>query len=123
MSWTYQQSTGHMLNDLGELIGVGYSGRYPDGKNLPSMQNIPDVGPLPRGSYTIEPPVDTKTHGPYVLWLVPNPENQMFGRSAFGIHGDSVVHPGTASEGCIIQSRDVREAIWDSGDHLLQVVL
>jgi len=67
--------------------------------------------------------VDTVTHGPYVLPLTPSLNNQMFGRSGFLIHGDSVVNPGTASEGCIILPRAVRQQIWGAGDHVLQVAL
>jgi hypothetical protein len=98
----------------------GYSGAG-DNKNVPASQWIKNKGPIPCGIYTIEPPIDTKTHGPYVLWLTPDPANEMFGRSAFGIHGDSLVAPGTASEGCIILSRVSRETIWLSGDHILEV--
>jgi hypothetical protein len=122
MAWTYQQVTGRLLDDLCNIIGVGYSGRSPDGKNDPVMQSVPNVGPIPCGDYTIEPPVDTVTHGPFVLALTPSPKNEMWGRSGFLMHGDSVIAPGTASLGCIIQSRDVREAVWDSNDHLLTVV-
>lgn len=119
--WTYQISTGRMIDDLGEVIGVGYSGQ-PQHRNDVTAVALPFLGPIPQGLYRIEPPVNTKTHGPFVLWLDPDPANEMFGRIAFGIHGDSVTSPGSASEGCIIQSRDVREKIWSSGDHDLKVV-
>jgi len=46
----------------------------------------------------------------------------MFGRSNFLIHGDSVVHPGTASEGCIIAARYIREDIAKSPVKVLAVV-
>jgi hypothetical protein len=46
----------------------------------------------------------------------------MFGRSEFLCHGDSIEHPGDASEGCIIQLRDVRRQMWESPDHTLEVV-
>lgn len=86
------------------------------------MQTVHNVGPIPAGNYFIQKPEDTVTHGPYVLPLVPYSSNEMFGRSGFLIHGDSVVNPGTASEGCIILSRDVREKIWASTDHGLTVI-
>lgn len=79
-------------------------------------------GPIPCGLYTIGAHVDTMTHGPFVLPLTPSPQNEMFGRSAFLIHGDSKVAPGSASEGCIILSRSVRERIAKSGDHELRVI-
>lgn len=118
--WTYEQRSGSMSQD-GEPVAVGYSGAG-EGKNNPDMQSVPNVGPIPVGLYSIDAPVDTVTHGPFVLRLEPFPANQMFGRAGFLIHGDSVVHPGTASEGCIILGRATREQIWNSGDHQLEVV-
>jgi hypothetical protein len=121
--WTYKQSTGELLDHSLVTIATGYAG-HDGGKNNPDMQEHPNMGPLPRGKYDIQgPPVDTKEHGPYVLHLVPHKENQMFGRSGFLIHGDSVKKPGSASLGCMIMPRDIRETIWKSGDHLLEVVL
>jgi hypothetical protein len=121
MSWTYVQSTGVMLDAQGKALAIGYSGAD-QCKNISADQNVHGLGPLPVGSYTIHPPVDTMTHGPYVLWLTPDPLNEMFGRSGFGIHGDSIVNPGTASEGCIIMPRFARERISESGDNTLKVV-
>lgn len=118
--WTYEQATGRLLHD-GLCADTGYSGKG-DGKNNPAMQDVRGIGPLPKGTYTINAPIDTHTHGPYVMWLIPDPQNDMCGRSAFGIHGDSVVHPGEASEGCMIFPRTVRERVWNSGDHTLEVV-
>jgi hypothetical protein len=120
--WTYEISTGRMYDESGKLIGVGYSGS-PTYKNDASATYMIDEGPIPAGLYTIKSPVDTAKHGPYVLWLLPDPSNEMYGRADFGIHGDNIGKPGCASEGCIIQSRDVREFIWDSGDHILQTVV
>lgn len=120
MTWRYDQATGEMSHD-GESVAYGYSGKG-DAKNDPMAQSEHNEGPIPRGTYTISGPVDTHTHGPYVLPLEPGPENEMFGRSGFLIHGDSVVHPGTASEGCIIMPRSAREQIWQSGDTQLEVV-
>lgn len=119
MTWAYKQNTGWISHD-GTSVAEGYSGAG-DGKNNPAMQDVPNIGPLPVGRYTIGEPSDTKTHGPYVLHLTPDPANEMFGRAGFLIHGDSVVHPGTASEGCIILPRKVREQVWASGDRELEV--
>jgi hypothetical protein len=79
-------------------------------------------GPIPAGKYFIGTPHDTLTHGPFVLPLTPDPANEMFGRSAFLMHGDSVVDPGTASRGCIIMSRAVRKQVAASGDAELRVI-
>jgi hypothetical protein len=54
--------------------------------------------------------------------LTPAPENTMFGRDGFLMHGDSIEHPGCASEGCIIVGRAVREAVSESDDKSLEVV-
>jgi hypothetical protein len=118
--WTYEQFTGRILqND--RLVGVGYAGS-PQGKDNPDMQDVAQTGPLPRGLYTIEAPQNSPHTGPFTLDLTPDPGNKMFGRSEFRIHGDSIEHPGTASEGCIIMARSIREQIWTSGDHELHVV-
>ena len=78
--------------------------------------------PFLLGKYTIGSPHDTLTHGPFVLPLQPDAGNQMFGRTGFLIHGDSVVEPGTASRGCIILSRAMRNDIALSGDKSLRVM-
>lgn len=119
MTWTYQQSTGQ-LSHGGAPVAVGYSGAG-DGKNNPAMQDVHNVGPIPVGRYTIGEPCDTQTHGPYVLRLTPDEGNEMCGRAGMLIHGDSVAHPGTASQGCIIMARAVREQVWNSGDLDIEV--
>ena len=119
--WTYVQISGAMLDPSGKVLAVGYSGKGPD-KNNPASEAVKNLGPLPTGRYHILPPVDTMTHGPFVLWLTPDPGNDMMGRSGFGIHGDSIVAPGTASEGCIILPRFARDRIAESGDAELEVV-
>jgi len=125
---TYEQVTGRWLSDSGNVLGIGYSGgncgQTPSGCNNPDAQMIHDVGPIPQGKYTIQPPQNTITHGPYVLPLLPDPLNTMYGRSGMLVHGDSVISPGKrmASEGCIILPRQIREQIWNSGDHALTVI-
>lgn len=118
--WTYCQASGALTHD-GAMAGVGYSGAPPLGKNNPSMQDTRDVGPIPQGLYTVGDPFDTEAHGPHVMRLTPDSTNQMFGRSGFLIHGDSIARPGFASEGCIIMARDVRNAVSSSTDKRLTV--
>ncbi len=120
MTWHYQQTTGKMMDEHGYVWGIGYSGAG-EGKNQPEFQQVHDVGPIPQGGYVIGAPHDSPEHGPYVLPLIPHAGTELYGRSAFLIHGDSVHVPGTASHGCIIMSRDVRNEIWRSGDHSLVV--
>ena len=59
---------------------------------------------------------------PFSLRLTPDPANDMCGRDGFLIHGDSIAHPGTASQGCIILNRLQREHIAASPVKLLRVV-
>jgi len=120
-AWTYSQTSGTLAQDTSE-VATGYSGAG-EGKNNPAMQNVHNAGPIPTGDWTIAgPPSDSPTHGPYVLRLTPAPETETFGRSGFLMHGDSKEHPGTASQGCIIVPRAVREKVWKSGDRDLKVV-
>ena len=114
MSWVYSQSTGY-LSYNGRHIATGYSG-HGEGKNNSGMQNVPNIGPCPQGRYQIGAPKDDNRVGPFALPLTPMPGTDTFGRFAFLIHGDSIVAPGTASEGCIILLRDARNQIAESGD-------
>lgn len=148
--WTFHQETGQVEDFKGFLYGRSYAG-HGEGKNNPALQDIHggcrwepdkklwlpveglkqattnpddpgDCGPLPRGIYIINPPVDTEKHGPFVMWLTPTPDTQMFGRSGMGWHGDSIEHPGLASLGCICSPRILRQMVWKSDDHRVQVV-
>jgi hypothetical protein len=121
--WLYRQSTGQLFADNGTLAGTGYAG-YGNGKNNGLMQKIPNVGPLPRGFYSIGAPMDNPTGtGPFSLPLSPFSGNLMFGRSGFFMHGDSLVDPGNASDGCIVMPLETRQTVWNSIDHTLEVTL
>ena len=118
--WTYDQKTGVLTKD-GETIGEGYSG-FEQGKNNPDMEKVENVGPIPKGKYEIGTPHDTQSHGPHVMALSPAAGTETFGRSGFLIHGDAIADPGTASHGCIILPRTVRDKISGSGDCEIEVV-
>lgn len=123
MAWRFVQSTGEVFAGDGELIATGYSG-FGAGRNDPTFEAIADQGPIPRGAYRIGAPqwVDKAgPHGPFVLPLIPDPTNTMYGRSGFLIHGDVKGRPGTASHGCIVMARAARERIAASGDNDLVV--
>ncbi len=120
--WAYSQSTGALRNKHGDYIATGYAG-HGEGKNNPDLQWKKNTGPLPRGFYEIGAPFDSDSHGPYCLRLTPFPENEMFDRAGFLIHGDSKSLPGTASEGCIILPPAIRKLMWASDDRLLEVTL
>lgn len=117
----YSQSTGRWILDNGHVLGVGYSGHGP-GKNDSSYQACPNIGPIPVGTYTIGQEYTHPEKGPIVMRLTPDPKNQMFGRSGFLIHGDSIKMPGTASEGCLVFDHNSREIIAGLKDRLLKVV-
>lgn len=119
--WTYHQRTGDFFDPQGQKVATGYSGNG-EWKNDPASDGVKGHGPIPRGRYSI---IGIESgHGGFALVLDPDKENDMKGRSGFLIHGD-MADPklrGTASEGCIIVPRLVREAIWQSPDHRLEVV-
>lgn len=118
--YVWDQSKGELSKD-GKLVSVGYSGAN-RGKNNPSMQAATAVGPIPQGDWTITDKYDSATTGPFTIVVMPNEDTNTFGRSAFRIHGDSIAHPGSASHGCIILPRQIRERIWASADRQLRVI-
>ena len=117
--WRWDQSAG-TLSHNGVLVARGYSGKGA-AKNDPDMERVRATGPIPRGRWRIGAPRDSRRVGPFAMDLHPL-GHDAHGRSAFMIHGDSVRNPGSASSGCIILSRAVRERIWNSGDRILEVV-
>lgn len=117
--WTYIQ-TGLLIDPEGPR-SPAYSGKG-EHKNRPEDQALKNLGPIPCGIYHIGDPHDSVDHGPFVLPLTPDPSNEMFGRDSFLIHGDSIDHPGAASEGCICTARTVRERVRASGDRVLEVI-
>lgn len=123
--WTYSQSSGVLLDPDGEIADTGYAGgncgHNPEGINNPDMQDVHAVGPLPQGVYSLGEPENSPHLGPFAIPLIPDPANEMFGRSGFFMHGDSVAKPGCASEGCIIMPRSVRQAVIARKDQMITV--
>lgn len=123
--WSWRQSTGELRHN-GRLVAYGYSG-FGVGKNNPAAQLQRRLGPIPQGDWSIVRKYDSTAVGPYTLTLHARDGNaddvhDPSGRSAFRIHGDSIKNPGTASRGCIILPRSIRERIWTSGDRVLRVL-
>jgi hypothetical protein len=119
--WSYDQKTGRLTDPLCKFVGFGYSGRGA-GLNNPAMQAIPMVGPIPQGVWEIgEFFDDLSGKGPIVAHLTPMFESEAFGRSGFMIHGDNAEMNHTASEGCVILSRVLRQMIQSSQDRTLLV--
>lgn len=122
MSWKYDQSTGDLHDPSGGFVGTGYSGAgrtLEEGRNNPAMEADPGKGPIPAGLWSIGAPVDhPDTIGPYAMPLTPV-GHDAHGRSAFFIHGNNKTD--NASHGCVILAPAMRHAIWNSGDHTLEV--
>lgn len=122
--WTYQITTGELLDAAERFVGTGYSGaglRFQDGRNNPAFISDADVGPIPPGFYKIGLPYHHPTEGPCTMNLTPIPPTNDFGRSAFHIHGNNV--DNNASKGCIILGPSIRTQIARSGDDTLEVVV
>lgn len=126
----YSQSMGTMTRISGSAMDEiaafdgGYSG-HGDGLNNPAAQDQHNTGPIPQGKYTISPPRADEKVGPMTLRLTPAPDNEMFGRGDFLIHGDNAHANHTASHGCIIFPPAVRAAISAAvlqGDDQLKVI-
>ncbi|MGA7777847.1 MAG: tlde1 domain-containing protein [Paraburkholderia sp.] len=119
MPWTYNRTTGTLTNPEGLTIANdGYSGAG-QGRNNPSMQNVQNIGPIPDGSYRVGNARHSTRTGAVSMDLAPEVGTDTHGRSAFMIHGDNISH--TASHGCIILRRAVREQINQSTDRRLIV--
>ena len=99
----------------------GNCGLNPEGKNCPDHQSVPKIGPLPQGKYKFGKPVPQSHLGPFAIPLIPDGNNEMFGRSSFYMHGDTTP-AGNASEGCIIMPRNIRNEVAASPDNNLEVV-
>jgi hypothetical protein len=125
MTWTYVQTTGRLYRADSSHAGTGYAGgncgKNPEGINNHAMEGVSKVGPLPCGFYTFDEPIIQSHLGPFAIPLVPDDGNKMQGRGHFYVHGDTTPS-GNASQGCIILPRAVRNEMWNSTDHRLQVV-
>jgi hypothetical protein len=108
--FTYEQSTGLLLDPGSKLLGHGYAG-HGAGINNPQLESVQSTGPLPRGRYVIGAPYHNPKTGRVTMNLDPEPANEMFGRSAFRLHGDNALMNRSASEGCIVMPLGVRLAV------------
>lgn len=118
--FTFDIRTGRLCQ-ADATLGFGFSG-HPPHTNDPSATSLPNIGPIPKGTYLIGPSYHHPVLGPVTMNLSPDESNQMFGRSAFRIHGASAVHPEDSSEGCVILARSIRELISSLPDRVLEVV-
>lgn len=119
MSYTYDVASGAMFENS-SFLWTGYSG-HNEGFNNPGMEAVHAVGPIPRGAWSLGPWYDHPRLGPIVTDLTPVGHNA-FGRTEFLIHGDNNFSNQSASHGCIVISRTIRELMRESGDTDLIVV-
>jgi len=124
MPWVYVQSTGAFYDPDGNLLENGHAGHHEKDasnnfiyRNQPDKETVKNRGPIPRGQWKIGGYTSNK--GPLTITLTPVGHNA-HGRTDFRIHGNNSTN--TASEGCIIVSRKVRQAVVNSSDKQLEVV-
>ena len=119
--WTYEVTSGKLINPDGTCVGEGYSGNGA-GLNNVEMENVPMRGPIPAGKWTIgrffDDPGDK---GPIVAHLTPQEGTDAYARSGFMIHGDNSALDHSASEGCVILPHALREMLMASNDRTLNV--
>ena len=126
MSWYIETSTGKLYTPQGYYVATGYAGgnmgKNPEGVNNPALQDQHCIGPLPQGLYTMGTPVEGLPVGAFAIPLTPDPANTMYGRSGFFCHGDNQAMNESASEGCFVMGRNIREQLASSSDQQIQVV-
>lgn len=114
MTLIYSQSNGTLsyapAGENPRILGRGYSG-HPPYVNDPEAEALKARGPIPRGCYRVSSPWDHVRLGPVVFFLEPVDAKVMFGRSGFLIHGDNKYGNRSASHGCIILPRKVRDEL------------
>lgn len=104
--WEYLIAEGVLLLN-GEVVGRGYSGA-PGYVNNANAVAVKGKGPIPPGEWFFSrAPWSSK--GPQVLSLMKGTETETYGRTAFMIHGDNKRMNRSASNGCIILPRSVRD--------------
>ena len=118
MRWFWVQNEGKLYDGNGAVC-VGYSG-FAVGKNNPAYEEVPDIGPIPIGTWGIGAAENNPQLGPIARPLTPLDGTDTHGRDGFFIHGDSIEHPGAASHGCVILPPAIREEMND-GDTLTVV--
>ncbi len=121
MPWIYEQSTGVLLGPDGTQQGVGYSGLKGVAQNNAKFEHIVAAGPIPRGLYAMAPARTSRRVGPLAIDLRPILHDAL-GRSALMIHGDNPRGDRSASNGCVILGRFIRQKLAKSRDREFEVV-
>ena len=123
MNVAYDPSTGHITDEAGNLLAIGWAGNG-EGKNNPAMQNVHNVGPLPYGLYEVaewEHFHNGLGHDVVALHQI---EGETYGRDGFFIHGPAInsEHYGQESKGCIVVPREGRLKLEDLKPVYIRVV-
>lgn len=119
---TFDRHTGKLFAENGTLISAGIWAGHGNAANDVTREREIGVGPLPAGIYSIGAARTSAKLGSFVLDLVPTHGTEMYGRSLFRIHGDTVndvTH--SASDGCIIAPKPVRVWINRQADRRIKV--
>ena len=132
--WIYHSDTAQLYAGNGILFGHCYSGNRA-GLNNPAMESVHNVGPIPAGYYRVgtffddlepNPPDGLEHKGPHVCYLITVAADGCtqiappYDREGLMVHGDNKKANFSASKGCLIAARFIRDAM-QAGD-ILQVV-
>src|ERR1700740_941588 len=109
MAWNFSQKTGQ--GTWQSDARAGHSGPRA-GLDYPTFEQEVGVGPMPKGEWIIGQFFDDPGgKGPLVAHLLSSPQTDTHGRGGFMIHGDNTAANNSASEGCIVLPRWIRELI------------
>lgn len=118
--YTFDSRSGHIRKN-NALIGWGYSG-FGSGLLNPADEYIINIGPIPRGEYTLEL-IQFPSEGPVVFNLKASESTNLHGRSGFHLHWDNRSHNFTASRGCIVIVTTWLFSIFQHGDIIKVIAL
>jgi hypothetical protein len=121
MPWTFKVAAGEIWRN-GKLMAKGVYSGHGDAINDSSKEAMPAHGPIPRGRWLMDGVYNSAKVGPFAIILDPAPGTNAFGRSGFRVHGDNAKGDQSASEGCVIVPRNIRDDMWQLKDHVLDVV-
>ena len=111
--------------DAGQFRGTSgpfaWAGRG-EGKNNPAWQQIHNMGPLPQNTYSLGEWTVHPHLGPLVSELTPGPDQEMYGRDGFWIHGPGESNYGQESKGCVVIPRAWRELVRATCEKYIEVV-